>query len=65
MEIEAPREVIRSMATALGLDFAARLVAGYREIFEAVRSTYNLAVTDMTFEAFRSLAIDLHACHLH
>src|SRR5438445_1148934 len=58
MEIEAPREVIRSMATALGLDFAARLVAGYREIFEAVRSTYNLAVTDMTFEAFRSLAID-------
>ncbi len=65
MEIEAPREVIRSLATALGLDFAARLVAGYREIFDAVRSTYNLAVTDMTFEAFRSLAIDLRACHLH
>jgi len=65
MEIEAPREVIRSMATGLGLDFAARLVAGYTDIFEAVRSTYNLAVTDMTFEAIQSLAIDLRACHLH
>lgn len=65
MEIEAPREVIRSMATALGLDFEARLVSGYGKIFDAVRSTYNLAVTDMTFEAFRSLDIDLRACHLH
>src|SRR5438067_9256767 len=55
MEIEAPREVIRSVATALGLDFEARLVSGYGKIFDAVRSTYNLAVTDMTFEAFRSL----------
>jgi len=64
MEIEAPREVIRSIATALGLDFAARLVASYADIFDAVRGTYNLAVTDMTFEAFRSLAIDLRACHL-
>jgi adenylate cyclase class 2 len=65
MEIEAPREVIRGIATALGLDFEARLVSGYGKIFEAVRNTYNLAVTDMTFEAFRSLAIDLRACHLH
>ena len=64
MEIEAPREVIRSMATALGLDFEARLVSSYGKIFEAVRRTYDLAVTDMTFEAFGSLAIDLHACHL-
>jgi adenylate cyclase, class 2 len=64
MEIEAPREVIRSLATALGLDFAARLISGYAEIFAAVRSTYNLAVTDMTFAAFQSLAIDLRACHL-
>jgi adenylate cyclase class 2 len=63
-EIEAPRAVIRSSATALGLDFAARLVSGYGTIFDAVRRTYNLAVTDMTFEALRSLAIDLRACDL-
>lgn len=65
MEIEAPRDVIRSIATALGLDFAARLVASYADIFDAVRATYNLAVTDMTFEAFQSLAIDIRACQLH
>jgi adenylate cyclase class 2 len=65
MEIEASREAIRSIATALGLAFEARLVSGYGTIFEAVRSTYNLATTEMTFEAFRSLAIDLRTCHLH
>lgn len=65
MEIEAPREVIRSIATALGLDFEARLVAGYTDIFDAVRATYNLTVTDMTFEAFRSLAIDVRTCPLY
>jgi len=65
MEIEASREAIRSIAAALGLAFAARLVAGYGKIFEAVRQTYNLAVTDMTFAAFQSLAIDLRACDLH
>jgi len=64
MEIEAPREVIRSIATALGLDFTARLVAGYAEIFAAVCTTYKLAVTDMTFETFRSLDIDVRTCNL-
>jgi len=29
-----------------------------------VCSTYKLPVTDITFEAFRSLAIDLRACQL-
>jgi adenylate cyclase class 2 len=65
MEIEAPRDVIRSLAAALGLDFEARLVASYSEIFAAVCATYNLAITDMTFEAFRSLAIDVRTCQLH
>jgi len=65
MEIEAPREVIRRLAPALGVDFNTRLVASYGAIFDAVRHTYNLAVTDMTFDAFQSLTIDLHACHLH
>jgi len=65
IEIEASREAIRNIATALGLDFTTRLVSGYETIFEAVRRTYNLAVTDMTFEAFQSLTIDLHTCHLH
>jgi adenylate cyclase class 2 len=65
LDIEAPRDVIRRIAPALGLKFDARLVASYAEIFDAVRHTYNLAVTDMTFAALQSLTIDLHACHLH
>jgi adenylate cyclase class 2 len=64
MEIEGARDAIRDIVTALGLDFAARLVSSYAEIFEAVCTTYKLPATDMTFETFRSLAIDLHACHL-
>ena len=64
MEIEGAREIIRDIVTALGIDFAARLVASYTEIFDAVRNTYQLPVTDMTFETFQSLAIDVRACHL-
>lgn len=64
MEIEGSRDLIRSLAAMLGLDFASRLVASYGKIFDAVCRTYHLAVTDMTFENFRGLQIDLHACHL-
>jgi len=64
MEIEGARDAIRDIVTALGLDFAARLVSSYAEIFEAVCTIYKLPATDMTFETFRSLAIDVRACHL-
>ena len=64
MEIEGPRDAIRDIVPALGLDFAARLVSSYAEIFEAVCTTYKLPATDMTFETFRSLASDVRACHL-
>jgi adenylate cyclase class 2 len=64
MEIEGSRERIRSIANRLGLDFEARLTASYGEIFDVVCATYKLAITDMTFENFQMLDIDLHACHL-
>jgi adenylate cyclase class 2 len=64
MEIEGPREAIRDIVTALGLDFASRLVSSYAEIFEAVCTTYKLSATDLTFETFQSLTIDVRACHL-
>jgi len=64
MEIEAPPEAIRAIVTALGLDFDVRLVSSYVDIFDTVCTTYKLPVTDITFEAFRSLAIDLRACQL-
>jgi adenylate cyclase class 2 len=64
MEIEGPQEIIRDTVTALGLDFAARLVSSYVDIFDTVCTTYKLPATDITFEAFRSLAVDLRACQL-
>src|SRR5262249_15724808 len=64
MEIEGPQEAIRATVTALGLAFDARLVSSYVDIFDTVCTTYKLPVTDITFEAFRSLAIDIRACQL-
>jgi adenylate cyclase class 2 len=64
MEIEAAQEDIRALVTALGLDFATRLISSYVDIFEAVCTTYSLPATDITFEVFRSRAIDLRTCQL-
>lgn len=64
MEIEGTRETIRTIVMDLGLDFNARLTSSYNDIFEAVRSTYQLPFQDMTFAAFQALKIDLHACSL-
>jgi adenylate cyclase class 2 len=65
IEIEGSQDAIRAIVTALGLDFDARLVSSYVDIFDTVCTTYKLPVTDITFEAFRSLAIDIRACQLH
>jgi adenylate cyclase class 2 len=64
LEVEGARDAIRAIAATLGLDFEARLTASYGAIFEAVCAAYQLHITDMTFENFRTLAIDLRACHL-
>jgi adenylate cyclase class 2 len=64
LEIEGSPQTIRTITSKLGLDFASRLTASYGEIFDAIRATYQLSMTDMTFDNFRTLHIDLHACHL-
>lgn len=64
MEIEGARAAIDTIAAQLGLTPALRLTASYGEIFHAVRNTYQLPFTDMTFANFQGLAIDLHACNL-
>ena len=64
MEIEATREQIRSITAALGLDFAARLRGSYGDILEAVCAAYDLRLSDLTFDNFRHLTVDLHACRL-
>jgi adenylate cyclase class 2 len=64
IEIEGSRDAIRIIAARLELDFESRLTASYGEIFAAIRATYNLSTTAMTFDNFRTLHIDLHACRL-
>ena len=64
LEIEGPQDTIRDLAAQLGIDFKTRLIAGYGEIFEAVCATYNLHLTDMTFDNFHTLDINLHGCNL-
>ncbi len=64
IEIEGAQATIRDIAAQLDLDFKARLTAGYGEIFEAVCTTYNLHLTDMTFDNFRGLDIDVRTCNL-
>lgn len=64
LEIEGSRETIRTITTRLGLDFDSHLTASYGDIFDVIRATYKLSISDMTFDNFRTLHIDLHACHL-
>lgn len=64
MEIEGTRTVIRDIATRLGLDFGTRLTSGYQDIFAAVCAAYELQLTDMTFDNFQTLRIDVRTCHL-
>jgi predicted adenylyl cyclase CyaB len=64
MEIEGARAMIDTLVTRLGLDASARLTMSYGEIFHAVRSTYQLPFSDMTFANFQGWSIDLHTCHL-
>jgi adenylate cyclase class 2 len=64
VEIEGSRESIDTIARALRLDDSNRITASYGDIFEAVRSTYDLSFNDMTFDNFRGVAIDLHTCQL-
>lgn len=64
LEIEASRPAIRDLAARLHLDFDTRLTASYSDILEAVCRTYQLSFSDMTFDNFQALPIDLHACNL-
>jgi adenylate cyclase class 2 len=64
VEIEASRTAIGDIATRLGLDFKTRLTSGYQDIFRAVCATYNLHLTDMTFDNFQTRPIDLRVCNL-
>ena len=64
LEIEGPRERIRTIAEMLGLDFSTRVLASYGDIVKAVCAAYHLTLCDMTFENFQTMSIDLRRCNL-
>jgi adenylate cyclase class 2 len=64
LEMEGGREAINDLVSRLDLDDGSRITASYGDIFDAVRSAYELSFSDMTFDNFRGLSIDLRACQL-
>jgi adenylate cyclase class 2 len=57
LEIEGPKETIRALADALGLDMRDGITLSYAEIFDNICRTLKLDVTDLTFEAFAGVRV--------
>jgi adenylate cyclase, class 2 len=59
MEIEGSKtESIRAIAQKLGLNWEARILASYTELFERVRSQLGLTFRDLSFENFKGLQVN-------
>lgn len=58
LEIEGPKERIRSNASAIGLDWDKRIVLNYLAIFDIIRHQLDLPYKDVTFDNFKNTQID-------
>ena len=59
LEIEGTREAIIQFAARLGFDWELRILANYLEIFDLIKSRFNLPFNDVTFRNFKSVQIDI------
>jgi adenylate cyclase class 2 len=59
LEIEGQKSDIRDIADRLGLDWKKRILLNYLEIFEIVKREEGLAFTDITFENFETIHLDI------
>jgi len=59
IEIEGERSHIRDMANRLDLNWEERILLNYLEIFEIVRRKEGLSFTDITFENFKTVDLDI------
>ena len=64
LEIEGEKSNIRSIADQLGLKWQERILLNYLEIFEIVQQEYGLSFSDITFENFKAIKLDIRK-HLH
>ncbi|MBU1052231.1 MAG: class IV adenylate cyclase [Proteobacteria bacterium] len=59
LEIEGSGEEIIRYTTLLGLDWKNRILFNYLEIFETIKNSLNLSFSDVTFENFKNINIDI------
>jgi adenylate cyclase class 2 len=58
LEIEGTPEGIRALVSKLGLDMVDGITMSYGRIFDEVCRNMKLDISDLTFEAFRSIEVD-------
>jgi adenylate cyclase class 2 len=59
LEIEGAQKDIKQYAQDLGLQWGKRIIANYLEIFEILRKKLDLKFTDLTFDNFKGIEVDL------
>lgn len=59
MEIEGEPEAIRQAAALLELEWSQRILRNYLEMFDVIKTKKNLPFTDVTFENFTGIDIDM------
>lgn len=59
LEIEGDKSKILTLARRLGFDWRNRILLNYLEIFDIINKQEHLGLTDMTFDSFHSVDVDL------
>lgn len=59
LEIEGKKEYIREIASKLGLQWGQRITLNYLAIFDIIRQELKLPFTDVTFDNFKKIRIDI------
>jgi adenylate cyclase class 2 len=59
LEIEGQPDDIVKYSSLLGLDWEKRILLNYLEIFDGLKKTFKLSFSDVTFDNFKHLKIDL------
>jgi adenylate cyclase class 2 len=59
LEIEGPKSSIKKFAAQLGLPWDRRILLNYLQIFEILKNNLSLDFSDLTFENFKNVEVDL------
>ena len=64
LEIEGKKRDIENLAFQIGMEWGKRILLNYLEIFDIIRQRLNLRFSDVTFDNFSAVGVDLTA-YLH